>query len=65
MNREVIRKYLHKIDESYELDLSNIEEVEFYKIYNDILFKTIIRPRNGVNGLYKLTSQGKSVLYYA
>jgi len=62
MNREIINKILKKIDETHTLLLKEETEVKLCKVYEGILFNTIIPHRGDREGLYKLTIQGKSVL---
>ncbi len=62
MNREIINKILKKIEETNTLELEDENEIRIYKIYEGILFKTVIPHKAEQVGLYKLTVKGKSVL---
>ena len=62
MNRETVNNILKKIDETHTLLLEEETEVKFCKVYEGILFNTIIPHRGEREGLYKLTVKGKSVL---
>ncbi len=62
MNREIIKHILEKIEETNTLQLKEESEIRFCKVYEGILFNTIIPHRGNYEGLYKLTIQGKSVL---
>lgn len=62
MNREIINKILKKIDETNTLELVDANEIRFYRVYEGLLFNTIIPQRRNYFGLYKLTVKGKSVL---
>ncbi|PKL79815.1 MAG: hypothetical protein CVV25_06800 [Ignavibacteriae bacterium HGW-Ignavibacteriae-4] len=62
MNREIVNNILQKIEETNTLLLEEESEIKFCKIYEGILFKTVIPHRGDEVGLYKLTVKGKSVL---
>ena len=62
MNREIVNSILKKIEETNTLELEDENEIRFYKVYEGLLFNTIIPQRRNYFGLYKLTVKGKSVL---
>lgn len=62
MNRVIVNSILKKIEETNTLELEDENEIRFYKVYEGLLFKTIIPQRRNYFGLYKLTVKGKSVL---
>lgn len=62
MDREIVNDLLQKIDETHTLLLEEMIEIRFFKVYEGILFNTIIPHRGDREGLYKLTVKGKSVL---
>ncbi|MFA7325724.1 MAG: hypothetical protein WC121_03605 [Candidatus Kapaibacterium sp.] len=62
MNREIVNNILQKIEETNTLLFEEESEIKFCKIYEGILFKTVIPHKGEQVGLYKLTLQGKSVL---
>lgn len=62
MNREIVYNILQKIEETNTLLMEDEDELKFYNLYEGRLFNTIIPHRSNVEGLYKLTAQGKSIL---
>lgn len=62
MDREIVNNLLQKIAETHTLFLKEDIEIRFIKVYEGILFNTIIPHRGDREGLYKLTVKGKSVL---
>jgi len=62
VNREEVKEILKKIEETNTLLLKEDAEIQFYKLFEGRLFKVIIPHRGDEVGLYKLTTQGKSVL---
>lgn len=62
MDRKIVNNLLQKIVETHTLFLKEDIEIRFIKVYEGILFNTIIPHRGDREGLYKLTVKGKSVL---
>jgi hypothetical protein len=62
MDSEIVKYYLKKIEETNTLELKEKNELRFHKVYEGLLFNTIIPQRRNYLGLYKLTVQGKTVL---
>lgn len=59
---KLISALLKKIEETKTLKLKEESEIKFCKAYEGILFNTVIPHRGKYDGLYKLTTQGESVL---
>lgn len=62
MDREIVNNLLQKIASTNTLPLEEEIEIRFIKVYDGILFNTIIPHKSDREGLYMLTIKGKSVL---
>lgn len=62
MDREIVNNLLQKIANTNTLPIEEENEKRFCKIYDGILFNTIIPHKGDSEVQYKLTVVGKSVL---
>ena len=59
---KLIKTFLKRIKDTNKFDINDTDEKRFYRVYEGILFRTVIPPINSYSGLYALTQNGRNLL---